>query len=589
MKTGEADREDAANESHRFLTEKRIEQVADRIAPLLRRDLSWVERRKERVTILDEAALHRQISVDFSLRRETEPLPDVPGPENGERLYCAPLFVLQKAPANLLGFDLCDEAGRSLRLTSRHDNARISAATMRVWATLVLGEANMPMPPALGDEIERIACSDAMAGSHLATRLLARPGDFEAEVAVLQNDHRFTWWLSTIGHSSLVVVLFRSPAPQRKLVKLSIEQPIAKEARRPPRLGWNPYRVVVELPLIEARTYHLEAQAPPGLSIVDAVLRDDEHADSVKGAGDLHRNHLYQPGAQRSGAGTATLRLQVAAGFRGGAVIAAGLATAAMAACWWRAGTIAGSPTSAPALLLVIPGLIATYVARPDAHPLTSRLLNLARRLVMVVGGLAYLAAAVVALSGAGHPEHSADRAESLRWWLAPITAFSALLFVLLTVTYLRGRIQPRERWKSRGFSDRRLVARAEDGVVAHLGSETIVPEGYELVTVGSTEIELSPSLSADKDSNTSTPESDHAQPSVRTVPELLYIKQRWYGDWVLYLRVVSDDASPECELMANVVFVSRVAFPPSAVVLRREAEEVERFLKAVETWSLTD
>src|SRR5689334_9176646 len=100
-------------EKHRFLTDERIDQVADQVEPMLRDDLSWIERRKERVSIIDDTALRRQISIDFSLRREALPLPNVPPDSNGDSLFCAPGFVLPKTPAHLMSFDLCDESGHS--------------------------------------------------------------------------------------------------------------------------------------------------------------------------------------------------------------------------------------------------------------------------------------------------------------------------------------------------------------------------------------------------------------------------------------------------------------------------------------------
>ena len=54
--------------AHRFLVPDRIEEIGELIAPMIEHDLSWIERRKESVVILDDTALRRQISVDFSLR-----------------------------------------------------------------------------------------------------------------------------------------------------------------------------------------------------------------------------------------------------------------------------------------------------------------------------------------------------------------------------------------------------------------------------------------------------------------------------------------------------------------------------------------
>jgi len=585
--TGDERRGNDTREPHRFLTPERVAQIVERVAPLLRDDLSWVERRKEKIWILDETALRRQISVDFSLRRDTERLPNIPDSDNGDGLFSAPLFVLQKAPANLMGFDLVDETDRSLRLMSRSDNSVISAGVLRQMATSSLANKAKELSPALAAELDRIAVSDAATGTHLASRLLARTDQFQEELAILKDDDRFLWWLRTLGHSSLVVILFRAPAPRRKLIKLNFEQPITSTLRWRTRLGWEPYRVLVELPLIEARTYHLEAEAPPGLHIADATLSDDRHDDVIRMSGFFRRVHLYQPEAQTAGAGTADLRLRVAAGFRGGAFLAALLITSALLACTLRSRSIAGSPTSAPALLLVLPGLIASYVARPDLHGLTTRLLSLARRLLMASAFLAYVAAAVVALSGSAVSGDRlvAARAADLRWWLIPITCVSAVVLALLTVTWLRGRVRPRERWDRRGFSEKRLVARSISGVAEYLRSEALLPDGYGLEDVSSYPPEA-PAGSAIPEREPARPRRDDAP---MTLPELIYVKSHWYGEWFIYLQVHPGTITTESEVAASAVIVSRVAMPPFPWVMRHEQRSVSRFLDALQSWSLDD
>jgi hypothetical protein len=114
---------------------------------MIERDLSWIERRKETVVILDDTALRRQISVDFTLRGTVEPLLEDGGSGLGD-LYCAPLYILPKSPSSLMAFDLEDEEKRSLWLISREDNAKISGAALASMARRVL-PAGPPLPAAL--------------------------------------------------------------------------------------------------------------------------------------------------------------------------------------------------------------------------------------------------------------------------------------------------------------------------------------------------------------------------------------------------------------------------------------------------------
>ena len=223
--------------SLRFLRPDRIERIGNLVAPLLERDLSWIERRKESVEILDETAVQRQISVDFSLREWVEPL--LPEERKGTRgpLRC-PLFVLPKSPpSSLMNFDLSDGNGHSLWLISREDNARISAATLRAMARRLL--KSDALPDRLEDQLTKLCEADPAIGKEIAGRLLTPDGDDSTELSELRKNKRFCWWVRTLAHSSVIVVLFRSPVQRRMLIKLSSQRTNQDQTAcsHPPRLG----------------------------------------------------------------------------------------------------------------------------------------------------------------------------------------------------------------------------------------------------------------------------------------------------------------------------------------------------------------
>ena len=129
IKDGQSMAPDLQDDGQRFLKNTRIEEIGRLIAPMISGGLSWIERRKESVRLLDDTALRRQISVDFSLRSSVEPLLRE-DEEAQDPLFCAPIFVLPKSPANFRSFDLCDEDDHSLFLISRDDNAKISGEAL---------------------------------------------------------------------------------------------------------------------------------------------------------------------------------------------------------------------------------------------------------------------------------------------------------------------------------------------------------------------------------------------------------------------------------------------------------------------------
>ena len=547
--------EQTGSESHRFLTAERITEIGERVEPLIRDGLLWAERRTETVAILDDTALRRKLSVDFSLRRPTPPL--LPAEEGTpERLYCAPAFALPKAPANLMAFDLTDETGRSLHLISRMDNARISGVALCCMARRVLQAAQMDVPTNLTDELDRIAQAGADEGEQRARRLQASPDQAYAEqTAVLQQDERFTWWLSTFAHSSIVAVLFRATKPRRKIIKLTFEQPIESELRLRTSLGWDPYSVWVDSPLIEARTFHFEAEAPHGLRILEARLSDDGDADAVIDRGSLRRIHLYRENAVTAGAGTSLMRIRVSASFAGGAVLAAALTALAIVACSIFANVIAMNPTSAPALLLFTPGFIATYIARPEPHPLTARLLSSARWLLIGAAFLAFVAAATVVLSGA--PVHSEvavqERTESLRLWLVPLAALAIGVSVALSITFVRGH-WPVELRRSGGYSDRRFMAAPNNRVANYLKAGSLVPAGYKLV--------------------------DDAG-------EIVFVRRPWHGDWVLVVSLCAAEQGDGCWVELENTYTSRGGGIWPRWLGKKDRRVAQEFTAALQTWAV--
>jgi hypothetical protein len=511
-------------ESHRFLTPERIANVGALIEPLIRDDLSWIERRKEQVTILDDTALRREISTDFSLRRTAKPIADAVPADSPERLYCAPVFMLPKAPANLMAFDLVDESGQSLRVVSRLDNAQISGVALCRMAERVLLGEERTLPEPLAHELKQIAQVNADEGKQRALRVKrGLQPEYAEESAVLAADERFCWWLSALAHSSILVVIFRAVAPRRKIFKLAFEQPIESELKWRTSLGWDPYKVWVDSPLIEARTYHFEADAPPGLRITEATLNDDRHEDAVEDHGFLRRVHLYREDAAKAGAGTAVMHLCVGTSFGSGAFLSAALTTAALFGAAAFAEKIATNPTSAPTLLLFLPGLIATYIALPQQHALTARLLRGARLLLILIAFLAYAAAARVALTGGLSTGTSGKNTEklvehstsSLQLWLYPSGIVSFLLLAALGVTYLRVR-RPMEGWAGEDDSLRRYVGATVEQVSNYLAAVSLVPAHYELVDAGQN--------------------------------EMSYIRSAWHGFWTMTATVRAQPAPDPSE-----------------------------------------
>lgn len=428
-----------------------LERLGALCADLLENTGTWIHRRKETVSILDEGALKRQLSVDFTLQN---------CPKHDEWLILttkifgdlavAPLFFLEKRPAWLMGFDMADESGRSLPLMTSGDNAVLSAAVLEQLAKKCLEKKGHALSPSLAEMVRSLARGSRAEAEQWLKRfeapLSSDPENDREAMSALWDDDDMQWWLMTLAEASIVLVVYEKSQAARRVMKLGYEEPIGNQPKLWARIGWAPFKTWIVSPFIEGERFHLEVRAPRGLRLTRAALADDEHDDPQIDLDSTRRAHLYVDDAKRSGGAIADIWLRVSGqGFLGGAALSALLVTFALGACLGRSHEIAENPTGAPSLLLLLPALIASYVGRPGQHPLTTHLLAIPRwALVLGAGGAAYYAAIRLALAGAT-PKTAANidaRAAAISHWLWPAFGLAAIAFLVLFVGWFASRSQ---------------------------------------------------------------------------------------------------------------------------------------------------
>jgi hypothetical protein len=389
---------------------------------------------------MDETALKRQISVDFTLPEKLEGGAQLD--KIDELGFPAPVFMLPKAPARLMSFDMVDASGKSLPLMTSAENRCASGATLVAMAEAVLNTDSDG--PSLSDNLrsalEEIAKADTPNAENLANKLFDAEhlAILTPELELLLDDKRFCFWLSTLAHSSIIPV-WCLDGPKREIIKLSFREPIKHELPLGSKLGWSPYELSITSSYIEAQNHHFEAVAPHGMRITRAQLASDSSDDHDEGF--LRRLHLYLPSSEQAGGALAKVNLRVSArGFLRDAWLPALLVTGSLAGAWIRAEEIVTNPNSSPSLFLLLPGLIATYLSRPDRHALTSRLLSTARIVLMGTALFAFIAAGSVAFLGPASTDQAVidDRTCHLRILLGCLFVLSAL--ASLTLFFARGR-----------------------------------------------------------------------------------------------------------------------------------------------------
>jgi hypothetical protein len=410
-----------------------LDGIGERCAELLCNGADWLDRRKEAVELLDERTLHRAMSVDLAL---AEDLPNVRGH------YMCPLFLLEKGRAQSTNFDFKDEAGKSLALPTRRDNELVSTAVLQAAAEKVL---------------DRSAMSEELWTS-LAAIAQLEPGDAEAELLrfglsgdqvpddpaarALRDNDDFQWLAETLAASSVLIVPLAGKVGDRKIIKLSFDQDVddlTKGSRRGfLRAGWSGYSFAVDSPFVGARSFHFEVVVPAGVELTRARLtvasRDRYGQATIYGP--RQRMHLYVPEAEDQRTAVTALDLRLGrAGFATAAVVASGAVVAVLGLFVGLAGKIGEGASSAPSLLLALPGIIATLVLRVEEQTITSRLLAWSRGFLLVSALCAYGAALRLGVDPptASSPVMACD----LRKVWVPLLGLAVVAFVGLVLTRL--------------------------------------------------------------------------------------------------------------------------------------------------------
>lgn len=470
----------------------KIKQLAESAAVLLNRADEWVIRRKENVTFVDETLVRRRMSVDFELPPWVEPIHET---RDQEPVFYAPLFLLQKGsddlpepgrvmvepPPHFAAFDVRNGSGEAMSLPPRVWNATVSIEALKVATRMAAQEGRITVGATQWIWLEVLyeyicrkerneavqmlielkhAPVDTLKPRHLLLRLL------------LEKAPTLDWMLEACSKSSVAMVPLVGSRATQGVVKISYNEQIARfgglknladrRGRRAlaklagSRIGWSGYDVWIDTPFIGAGSYHVEVVAPVGLEAYDAGLfevpEDPEkieqldripHLSRVSGlAGEVH---LYTPDAGRKRGALSWVRLRVR---RDEFLTTAAVVSFMIAGILWVANSataeIKASPRGVPALLLLFPGAVAAYLARPVAHRLTTRILTVARTIMVLVAALPYVAAVSLAL--AQHDSSGQITSDSFKGWIFWLAVAASTGFVALLAT--RFLPQPTIRWQ---------------------------------------------------------------------------------------------------------------------------------------------
>lgn len=420
---------------------------------LLYDDSSWIKRRKDSIVLLDDQWARRQVTLDFVL---TDELRELANDECQPLLFYVPLVLFPKKPRSFMRFDVHDEGDRSLPLMTRQENALVSVHALYAAARQAIGEktnAHDVSAVELEDEIRKdlraVAAATPDAALNARRLLLDTKDSLRGVRNALRASQRFKWFSLLLAENSIAVGQVLDDRRSRRILKLSYEERVVDRTHsvdhrdlpdaRSSQQGLRAYPVVIRNPYIGSSTYHFEFEAPDGLEAVGARLLDERGNDLTgkaappspapapdedapdpeaaaidklvaeagiepdRGTGEGTRVHLYLPDATLATEARVWIGLRVRRErFISEAAVAASAISVVLMAYVWFADQLVENGASAPALLLLFPGLIATLIGRAGGHFLISRLLRRARYLTFISGAYAFAAAFALVINGTG-------------------------------------------------------------------------------------------------------------------------------------------------------------------------------------------
>jgi hypothetical protein len=463
---------------------------------LLRKPDRWVHRRVETFDFVDAGVVRRRLTVDFTLP------PELPTPftVDGKPLTLVPLTMIPRRPGlrgqgdgGPMHFDLRNNVGQALPLLTEREHSLLTAAALMLYAREVMEAWQAPwlvreLRGDLGAALSRIPYR-SFAQNVAGLRELLNPRSPEWRASPLRayprsrlaRDPDFCDFLALVAGNSVTMAPVIGGLGERQVIKLCYDQRLdprsrVKASRRASALEWlgyAPKTATLDVPLAGgAEAQHFQLALPLNLELTQVAFSAWQAAeltrDSVYGEplpepayrefirGFDTRAHVYIPSARAQVSGTVQVGIRAERrGILTGTVVAGALVGGALIGYWRFADrAINGASTAGIAALLLAPGLVAAYLARPGEHAIVRRLLVFPRVVMATSAALTLIAAAMLQIlvprtkptvitKVHDHFEQLTPRytpSVGLKTGLGVLALISLVLFVLL----LMSRILPR-------------------------------------------------------------------------------------------------------------------------------------------------
>jgi hypothetical protein len=476
------------------LSPRTLKRVGATTLVLWKQGPDWIHRKVETLTFVDDTVVRRHLSVDFTLPK------DLPTPlrlPDQTPVYFVPITALRRQPGPM-HFDVRDESGCALPLLNESENGNITASALNQFGTEAAGRHRLRLDGPTESALAHVPLTffrsalqtlRALLNPHSA-EWMRFPGSVATRNA-LRCEEDFVDFLAMCASNTLAVVPLIGTAGRRRVLKLSFEEELRQSAPEGAKVrlrdrvriasGLRATPASVETADIGgAQSYHVQVSTPANVEMTGVRLQGFRPVDLVSQRvmdlprpvnsatyeytvpGFVSRAHLYIPDSTNVASGTVSVDLRAERkGLMFGAVFASLLLTSVLAVCRVRIDRLVTQPATAGSLLLIAPGLVAAYLARPGEHALARKLLVWPRAALALSAVLAFCAAVVLLLLGptevtlvrlprplaGGTVDVAAVKAasETIRRALEAIAAASGLasIFLLLSLGW------PRPQYKS--------------------------------------------------------------------------------------------------------------------------------------------
>lgn len=431
----------------------------------------WIHRRVESVTFpaRNDPIVRRRVSIDFTIPEGLQrPDPDMDGTSEG--LFYVPLSVLRKWPP-VLQLDLRTEQDEPIPLLTRNQNGTADKALLVALAERAAGKEAIEDTGIL-EHLRTIAERPGNEARQALTVVIPPdPADDDDPRAALRKDPAFLDLAGGLVDNTLLWLRISGKTGDRKLVKFAYD--VARDLNVTlfdrAAFGLEPLQATVETPHIgSAGSYHLAVASPAPLDIIDAklslrrratplhnvnegdVVAECTAAESRTREGPLELSddmtdvRLYADAVGRQArfyiAGSregcfGELKISIAVekgGFLRSAAIAGSMI--ALLLLMYAVGFVAldDHPERLTPVLLLVPGLLAYLVVRPNDHALARDFLSGTRWLLLASGLLAIGGAGTLAVGGT-------------RGWVHAVAWVIAVLATLIAVALWAGVVLPRK------------------------------------------------------------------------------------------------------------------------------------------------